>query len=232
MRHAAPGRAGVLGDQVKVTKDKTKVTVTSESEMSKRCARAAELSAAWEVLDVCFSSGARRRGCVCCSYGLAASASAERVCGQSDACRRRGRGAPRLLSLMCCAHLRLHTLPQVSQVPDEEVPEEAQRAGLAAGHRIQQGPQARARRTRCHPCGCCWAQRLLLFLLVDMVTRRKRCHACGCCLAQRLLLCLSVDLVTGHCAPLLALAPRLRRKSSPRRVSHAGGACSRAASTS
>ena len=32
-------RTGVLGDQVKVTKDKTKVTVTSESEMSKRCAR-------------------------------------------------------------------------------------------------------------------------------------------------------------------------------------------------
>ncbi len=29
----------MLGDQVKVTKDKTKVTVTSESEMSKRCAR-------------------------------------------------------------------------------------------------------------------------------------------------------------------------------------------------
>lgn len=32
-------RTGVLGDQVKVTKDKTKVTITSESEMSKRCAR-------------------------------------------------------------------------------------------------------------------------------------------------------------------------------------------------
>ncbi|KAK9839791.1 hypothetical protein WJX81_002043 [Elliptochloris bilobata] len=29
-------KPGVLGDQVKVTKDKTKVTVTSESEMSKR----------------------------------------------------------------------------------------------------------------------------------------------------------------------------------------------------
>lgn len=30
--------AGVLGEQVKVTKDKTRVTVTSEADMSKRCA--------------------------------------------------------------------------------------------------------------------------------------------------------------------------------------------------
>lgn len=32
-------------------------------------------------------------------------------------------------------------ISQVSEVPHEEVPEEAQRPGLAAGDRIQQGPE-------------------------------------------------------------------------------------------
>ena len=34
-------------------------------------------------------------------------------------------------------------LLQVPQVPHEEVPEEAQRAGLAAGDCVQQGPEVR-----------------------------------------------------------------------------------------
>jgi len=63
---------------------------------------------------------------------------------------------------------------QVSQVPDEEVPEEAQRAGLAAGHRIQQGPQARARRMRCRTY--LWMQP-----------------------GSKIVLCLLVNLVAGHC---------------------------------
>ena len=33
----ARGRAGNLGDNVKVSRDKSKVTVTSDSQMSKRC---------------------------------------------------------------------------------------------------------------------------------------------------------------------------------------------------
>jgi len=88
-------RAGVLGDQVRVTKDKTKVTVTSESEMSKRCARAAGLSATWKMRALLhLVRGAvialpllrplrRPSGCV---------VTARR------SCQRRGCGAPRLLS--------------------------------------------------------------------------------------------------------------------------------------
>jgi len=82
-RRAAPGRAGVLGDQVRVTKDKTKVTVTSESEMSKRCARAAGLSPAWEALGALPPPSA---GAVGASAALSAlrplrPAPAKRVCG-------------------------------------------------------------------------------------------------------------------------------------------------------
>lgn len=32
---------------------------------------------------------------------------------------------------------------QVSQIPDKEVPQEAQRTGLAPSHRLKQGPQVR-----------------------------------------------------------------------------------------
>lgn len=44
------GKTGILGDNIKVTRDKTKVTVTAETTLSKRCAF---LNEADRALDEC-----------------------------------------------------------------------------------------------------------------------------------------------------------------------------------
>lgn len=105
--------AGVLGDSVKITKDKTKLSVSTDVPMSKRCAHYQAAVHAWCV------------GPNCANWLL----DVLKCCD----------GPAR-----CCLVIALAAVfLQVSQVLDEEIPQETQCPGLAAGDCFQQGQEVR-----------------------------------------------------------------------------------------